>query len=351
MVLVLELLARKFWRAYLWRLRMDARLDLRTVVVGTSPDARRLVEILQASGSGFVPLGHVLPSGPDLAANRLPVLGEADLPVLGGIEELDRLVREQSVECLFVSSTAIAESDMSRVTQVARQAGVEVRVLANLPQMLTSRVAVLKVGPAIAVALRPVRLSGPQTAMKRAIDLVVASLTLLLTLPLWPVIVLAIRLDSRGPAFFHQERVTKDGRVFRMHKFRTMRTGGSTIDTTKPFFKLEADPRLTRVGVILRRLSLDELPQLWNVLTGDMSIVGPRPLPCDQVAANADLLTPRQAVPAGVTGWWQINGRSRLTPEESLRLDLFYIENWSPALDLYILLKTFGAVFRQQGAY
>jgi lipopolysaccharide/colanic/teichoic acid biosynthesis glycosyltransferase len=217
--------------------------------------------------------------------------------------------------------------------------------------MLTSRLAFLKVGAAIAVALRPVRLSGRQAAMKRIIDLAVASVALLLTLPLWPVITLAIRLDSRGPALFHQERVTKDGRIFRIHKFRTMRTGGPAFDTTRPFFKLESDPRLTRVGVLLRKLSLDELPQLWNVLTGEMSIVGPRPLPADQVAANADLLTPRQAVPAGVTGWWQINGRSGVTPEEALRLDLFYIENWSPTLDLYIMLKTFGAVVGQQGAH
>jgi lipopolysaccharide/colanic/teichoic acid biosynthesis glycosyltransferase len=240
---------------------------------------------------------------------------------------------------------------MSRVTQVARQAKVEVRVLANLPQMLTSRLALLKVGAAIAVALRPVRLSGPQAAMKRLLDLAVASAALLVSLPLWPVIVLAIRLDSRGPAFFHQERVTKDGRIFRMHKFRTMRTGDHGLDTSSPFFKLESDPRLTRVGGFLRRFSLDELPQLWNVITGEMSIVGPRPLPADQVAANSDLLSPRHIVPAGVTGWWQINGRSRVTAEEALRLDLFYIENWSPTLDLYILLKTFGAIVSRQGAY
>jgi lipopolysaccharide/colanic/teichoic acid biosynthesis glycosyltransferase len=183
-------------------------------------------------------------------------------------------------------------------------------------------------------------------------DIAVASVALILILPVWPMIALAIRLDSRGPVLFHQARVTKGGRVFRMHKFRTMLVGAtSSLETTSPFFKLESDPRLTRIGALLRRLSLDELPQLWNVLTGEMSIVGPRPLPAEQVAANADLLSPRQVVPAGVTGWWQINGRSRLTAEEALRLDLFYIENWSPTLDLYILLKTFGAVARRQGAY
>jgi exopolysaccharide biosynthesis polyprenyl glycosylphosphotransferase len=343
LVLVLELLPRRWWRAYEWRLRMDGRLALRTLVVGTSAEARRLVEILQVAASGFLPLGHVLASESTVPANRLPILGR--------IGELDRLVREHAADCVFVASTGITEADMARVTQVARQAKVEVRVLPNLPQMLTSRLAFLRVGAAIVVALRPVHLSGPQAAMKRIIDLAVASVALLVSLPLWPVIALAIRLDSRGPVLFHQERVTKNGRIFRMHKFRTMRIGDPALDTTSPFFKLESDPRLTRVGALLRRMSLDELPQLWNVLTGDMSIVGPRPLPADQVAANADLLTPRQVVPAGVTGWWQINGRSRVTPEEALRLDLFYIENWSPTLDLYILLKTFGAVTKRQGAY
>ena len=343
LVLVLELLSRRLWRSYQWRLRIDGRLALRTLVVGTSAEASRLVEVLQVADSGFIPLGQVQDSGPTVPAHRLPILGR--------VGDLDRLVREHAAECLFVASTGITEADMSRVTQVARQAEVEVRVLANLPQMLTSRLAVLKVGPAIAVALRPVRLSGPQAAVKRTIDLVVASFALVLTLPLWPVIALAIRLDSRGPALFHQERVTKDGRIFRMHKFRTMRTSSPAIDTSTPFFKLESDPRLTRVGRLLRRLSLDELPQLWNVLTGEMSIVGPRPLPADQVAAHRDLLTPRQVVPAGVTGWWQINGRSRVTAEEALRLDLFYIENWSPSLDLYVLLKTFGAVVTGRGAH
>jgi len=147
--------------------------------------------------------------------------------------------------------------------------------------------------------------------------------------------------------------VTKNGQIFRIHKFRTMQTRSPShpsCDTTRAFFKIESDPRVTRVGKILRRLSLDELPQLWNVLTGEMSLVGPRPLPADQVAANPELLAPRQVVPAGLTGWWQINGRSRLTAEEALRLDLFYIENWSPTLDLYIMLKTIGVVAGRQGA-
>ena len=344
LVLVLELLPRRWWRAYQWRLRLDGRLVFRTLIIGTSAEARRLAGILRAPATGYLPIGHVRTSGPAPSPHGLTVLGE--------IDELDRLIQEHSVECVFVASTELTAEEVSRVAQAARPDRVEVRVLANLPQMLTSRLALLKVGPAIAVALRPVRLSGRQAVMKRVLDLVVAVPVLVLSLPLWALFAVAIRLDSHGPVFFNQERVTKDGRVFRMHKFRTMRTDlHVSLDTTTPFFKLHSDPRLTRVGKFLRRFSLDELPQLWNVITGEMSLVGPRPLPADQVAANLDLMRPRQAVPAGVTGWWQINGRSLVTPEEALRLDLFYIENWSPTLDLYVLLKTFGAVVGRDGAY
>jgi exopolysaccharide biosynthesis polyprenyl glycosylphosphotransferase len=344
LVLLLELVPRRWWRAYQWRLRLDGRLALRTLVVGTSAQAARLAEILAARASGFLPVGHVRAADRDEPSSPLPVLG--------GVDELDRLVREHGAECLFVAPPEISAEDMARVVWTASREEIEVRVLADLPQTLTSRLALVKVGPAIAFALKPVRLSGRQAAAKRAFDLVVASAALLLSLPLWLAIAAWVRLDSRGPVYFHQERVTKDGRVFRMHKFRTMRAGGAALaDATRPFFKLEDDPRLTRAGGFLRRFSLDELPQFWNVLAGEMSIVGPRPLPVDQVAANLELLSARHVVPAGVTGWWQINGRSLATPEEALRLDLFYIENWSLALDLYVVLKTFGAVLGRQGAY
>jgi exopolysaccharide biosynthesis polyprenyl glycosylphosphotransferase len=344
LVLVFELLPRRWWRAYQWRLRLDGRLVLRTLIIGTSAEAIRLAGVLRAPAAGFLPIGHVRTSDPAPSSRGLPVLGE--------IGDLDRLIPEHGAECLFVASTGLTAEEVSQVAQAARSNRVEVRVLANLPQMLTSRLALLKVGPAIAVALRPVRLSGRQAVMKRALDLAVAVPVVVLSLPVWAVVAVAIRLDSRGPIFFHQERVTRDGRVFRMHKFRTMRTDlDVSLDTTTPFFKLQTDPRVTRVGTFLRRFSLDELPQLWNVITGEMSLVGPRPLPADQVAANLELLRPRHAVPAGVTGWWQINGRSRVTPEEALQLDLFYIENWSPTLDLYVLLKTFGVVAGRQGAY
>jgi lipopolysaccharide/colanic/teichoic acid biosynthesis glycosyltransferase len=154
--------------------------------------------------------------------------------------------------------------------------------------------------------------------------------------------------------FFHQKRVTRGGRTFKMHKFRTMTIGASDatdLDMSVPFFKLDQDPRITPIGHRLRKWSLDELPQLWNVICGEMSLVGPRPLPAEQVATNLELLGPRHEVSAGMTGWWQINGRSDVVPEEAVRLDTFYIENWSLTFDLYILLKTLSTVLERRGAY
>ena len=344
LALMLELLTRRGWEAYRLRLKRDGRLALRTLIVGTTGEATRLAETLKDPASGFAPIGYVGAIDPSVPANGPAVVGD--------IRDLRQLVHEHDADCFFVASTSVSAEDILQVTQAARQECTEVRVSANLSQTLTSRLALQKVGGTIALSIRPVRLTRTQVAMKRAFDVVLALTALAVTLPLWAVIAIAIRLSSPGPVFFHQERVTKGGRTFRMHKFRTMRVNADRlVDTSAPFFKLQSDPRLTRVGNVLRRLSLDELPQFWNVLKGEMSLVGPRPLPADQVAANLKLLSRRHEVPAGVTGWWQINGRSGLTPEEAIHLDQFYIENWSLALDLYIVLKTFGAVLGRKGAH
>jgi exopolysaccharide biosynthesis polyprenyl glycosylphosphotransferase len=344
--LFLELVARRVWRWYQHRMKLDGRLAFRTLIIGTNQEAVRLAATLGEPGSGFTPVGHVRPQGQPVTAGALSVLGE--------FQHVRGLIRDHAAECLFVACTCVSVEDIAQVAQVARQEGAEVRLSANLAHTLTSRLAVQQIGPVIALSLRPVRLTGTQVALKRAFDLIVASIILILSLPLWLVAAAAIRLTSPGPVFFHQERVTKGGRRFTMHKFRTMRISDdylASLDLTRPFFKLGNDPRVTRVGSHLRRLSIDELPQLWNIIKGEMSLVGPRPLPAEQVAANGDLLGPRHEVPAGMTGWWQVRGRSRVTPEEALTLDQFYVENWSLTLDMYILLKTFRVVLQRDGAY
>jgi lipopolysaccharide/colanic/teichoic acid biosynthesis glycosyltransferase len=184
-------------------------------------------------------------------------------------------------------------------------------------------------------------------------DIALGSVAALITLPIIGAIALAIKLTSPGPVLFRQERTTKHGKTFRIVKFRTMEVDAelSVDDTTAAFFKIANDPRLTKVGRFIRPLSLDELPQLWNVLRGDMSLVGPRPLPVEQVEAHKELLDPRHEVPAGMTGWWQVNGRSDLPAEEAVVFDRFYIENWSIGLDLRILVETIGVLFDRRGAY
>jgi exopolysaccharide biosynthesis polyprenyl glycosylphosphotransferase len=344
LAVVLELLVRRVWRLYLHRRKLDGRLALRTLIIGSTGEAVRLAMTLTAPGSGFLPLGYVQPHGATEAGDTLPVLG--------GIERLRELVVEQSVDCLFVASSLVDTDAIEVVSQAARHHGIHVLVSANMTHVLSSRLALQQIGSVIALSLRPVRLTSRQALAKRAFDLVVGSALLLATLPFWLVAAITIRLSSPGPVFFHQERVTKGGRTFRMHKFRTMRVGPvAGLDTSVPFFKLDQDPRITPIGHLLRKWSLDELPQLWNVIKGEMSLIGPRPLPTEQVAANVELLGPRHEMPAGMTGWWQINGRSDVAPEQAVRLDAFYIENWSLTFDLYIILKTISTVIERKGAY
>ena len=347
--LLLELSVRRLVRWRLRRLRHEGPLSLRTLLIGTNDEARELADSLVPS-LGFGAIGCV-----ETSANNHSWNGS--LPILGNVQDLEQTIRRQGAECLFVASTSVTPSEMLDIYRAGRRTGVEMRISANLPQILTSRLTVQPIGKVMAVSVRPARLSGAQALLKRFFDLAASTLGLVVSLPFLALIGVAVRLTSRGPVLFSQTRVTQGGREFTMHKFRTMipdadRAGEvPQAQLAQPFFKMAEDPRLTKVGRILRTFSLDELPQLWNVLRGDMSLVGPRPLRAEQVAADPEALSPRHEVRAGMTGWWQIHGRNDLSYEEALRLDVFYIENWSLGLDLYILLKTVGAIVRRRGAY
>lgn len=347
--LFLELVVRRLAR---WHVRKQKRLgplSLRTLIAGTNDEAATIATALSAPGGGFVPIGFVT-SASSYATNP-------GLPLLGAIDDLEELIRRRAVECVFVASTATSADDVYRIFQSCRKADIEMRLSANAPEVLTSRVSIQQVESLMMLAVRPVQLTRSQSALKRAFDFSIASLAMILLAPLMAAIALAIKLTSRGPVVFRQDRVSKGERPFTMYKFRTMimdqerALEGRLIDLTQPFFKMPHDPRLTPVGRLLRSFSLDELPQLWNVLRGDMSLVGPRPLPLEQVTANHDLLQPRHEVRAGLTGWWQVSGRSEVDVEQALKMDMFYIENWSLSLDVYILLKTAAAVIARRGAY
>jgi len=220
-------------------------------------------------------------------------------------------------------------------------------------------VSVRPVGALSLLQVTEPKFSGASKLLKAAFDRTLAAFALLLLSPALLVISVCIKLDSRGPVFFGQIRSGLGGRRFRLLKFRSMVPTAEQllIELTDAnegaglLFKIRRDPRVTRVGRLLRRLSLDELPQLWNVLTGHMSLVGPRPPLPSEVEGYGDDVRRRLLVKPGLTGLWQVSGRSDLSWEESVRLDLYYVENWSFSMDLSIMLRTAGAVVAGRGAY
>ena len=346
---VLEVTARRVVRAYVTRSQTRESLALRTLVIGRQDEASDLLRSLSNPGSGFIPLGFVDVTSPRIAADGLSPIER--------VARLRFLIRHYRPDCVFIASPTVGTRQMLAVMQAARQEGVLVRVYTHLSGILASRVAVQHLGRGgVALTVKPAGLSASQRIVKRTMDLVVATLALIVASPILLVTALLVRITSGSPVLFSQERVTEGNRTFRILKFRTMAIDADdeedgAPDTSTPFFKAKGDPRTTKVGRWLRTLSLDELPQLFNVLLGDMSLVGPRPLPAEQVSANIELLGPRHEVRAGITGWWQIHGRSDLDHEDAIRMDHFYIENWSPSLDIYILVRTVGALLRRQGAY
>jgi exopolysaccharide biosynthesis polyprenyl glycosylphosphotransferase len=348
--LVLELTSRMLVRRHVARLRTRDSLMLRTLLIGNREQVNEPMEALGKRGSGFLPLGWV-----DAMS---PLLASTDVSTMERVKRLRLVFRHYRPDCIFMASTTIGPRQMFAVMQAARQEGVAVRIYTHLSGVWVSRLTAQPFGSeGVALTVKPAGLSTSQRFIKRGMDLVLASIGLILISPILLLAAIAIRVTSGSPVFFRQQRVTEGARTFVMYKFRTMTNGSehgareNGIDTSVPFFKIKADSRLTKVGKVLRRWSIDELPQLFNVFLGDMSLVGPRPLPAEQVSANIELLGPRHEVRSGITGWWQIQGRSDLDHEEAIRMDHFYIENWSPALDAYILLRTVGALFTRRGAY
>ena len=350
--LLLVFATRQLWHKYMWHVRKRGDLAYRTLIVGANEEAARIGQVLSTGGSGFQPVGFVRTGGDNPAWDGLPVVGSVD--------DLGSAIEGNGVECVFVASSAVGPELMKTVIKNLRRQDVEVRVSANMTEILSSRLTVQPVGELLALSLRPARLSGGQALMKRTFDLVLATVAIVLTSPVWLVSILLIRLSSRGPIFYRQERIGREGRPFRMIKFRTMVQGADQLvreleerqDGDGPLFKIRNDHRITRVGRWLRKWSVDELPQLLNVLKGEMSLVGPRPMPAifDE-SYYADWHRGRLEVPPGITGLWQVSGRSDMTWDECVRLDLFYIENWSIAYDLFILAKTIPAVFSHRGAF
>jgi len=325
-----------------------------TLVVGTGREGRLIAKRLQQHPEfGLRVVGFV---GSEVGAS---VQGFDELRVLGSVEDLPWLVRERHVARVVVGFIDEGHRVMLRQIRELNACGVQVDIVPRFPELIGPEVDLHTAGGITLWSLRPFRLSRSSRGFKRAADLVASAGGLILLAPLFAVVALAIKLDSRGPVFFRQERILDSRRTFRMWKFRTM---VADADRRKhevahlnvhaqdggdgKMFKIAGDPRITRVGRLLRRYSVDELPQLLNVLVGEMSLVGPRPLIPEEHLHVTAWRRRRLDLKPGVTGLWQVNGRSKLPFEEMVALDYRYVTNWSPWLDLGLLLRTVPLVLR-----
>jgi exopolysaccharide biosynthesis polyprenyl glycosylphosphotransferase len=326
--LVLALSVRRLWHWRVRRTRLEGKLTFRTLIVGSNMEAERLAATMQTKELGFLPVGFVTGGTDELRPE--------DPRVVGPVRRIRELIRETKADCLFVASSSVTPEDVVQIMKARRLENVEVRFTANLPTVLSSRLAPQTIGGVMTLSVNVLQLTRFQAAAKRACDVVVSALGLLALLPLLAVVAVAIKATSKGPVVFRQERI--DG----------LRDQN---EADGPLFKLRQDPRVTRVGAVLRRYSIDELPQLWNVLKGEMSLVGPRPPLAGEVALYEEWQHDRLEVRPGITGLWQVSGRSELSFEDYVRLDLFYVENWSIAYDLFILSKTVPLLVSTRGAY
>jgi exopolysaccharide biosynthesis polyprenyl glycosylphosphotransferase len=282
-----------------------------------------------------------------------------ELRSLGTLDDLEGVLRGQRIDEVIIADPDFPQTDAVELVDQCHRSGVRVRIAPSTMEILIHRAEFVPGQSVPLFELSPPVFEGVDFALKRTFDVIGATLLLVLLSPLLLAIMLAVRLSSRGPVVFHSTRRGIGQRPFRCLKFRTMHTDAEQRqadleelnEATGALFKIREDPRLTPVGRLLRRFSLDELPQLVNVLRGEMSLVGPRPLPERDYEMLEDWHRKRYLVLPGITGLWQVSGRSELDFDDLVHLDFIYLERWSLALDLTILLKTIPAVLSQRGAY
>ncbi|MCP4362308.1 MAG: sugar transferase [Chloroflexi bacterium] len=288
-----------------------------------------------------------------------PAKREQGLSILGRLEDVRQVVEQYNINDVVISLPQRAYGKVNKLVLELHSLPVQVRVVPDYFSLALYRASVDDFGGVPMINLRDPALNDVQRFTKRLFDLMITGFTTLILLPLLGLISLLIKLDSPGPAIFRQQRVGENGRVFNMYKFRTMvpdadKQLAKLMEVNSQgqlLFKRPNDPRVTRVGRFLRRTSLDEIPQLFNVLKGDMSLVGPRPELPWLVENYALWQRKRFAVPQGMTGWWQVNGRSENPMHLNTDDDLHYVQNYSLWMDIYILLKTPWVVMRGKGAY
>jgi exopolysaccharide biosynthesis polyprenyl glycosylphosphotransferase len=350
------LLERLIWRAWLLHRRAAGAYSARVLLVGSPESVANLArELKTATGAGFSPVGACLPSSAYGTASNAPVVPGTDVPVVGNFDTVIGAMNEYGADTVVIASADdISATEVKRISW-ALEAGRQHLVLApGIMDIAGPRMHIRPVAGLPLIHVETPMFSQGQRVTKRAVDLIASTFGIIVLSPLLLVLAVIVRLTSEGPILFKQERVGRNGHRFHMIKFRSM-----VIDAEQQLaelraqqaelgnevlFKMRDDPRITKVGKVMRKFSLDELPQLFNVFAGSMSLIGPRPPLPAEVEQYADHVHRRFLMKPGITGPWQVGGRSTLSWEESVRLDLSYVENWSLANDILILFKTVKVV-------
>lgn len=352
---VLVSISRFTMRRIAYRLRRQGYLTSRTLIIGTNDEAHAIaLQFESTPTAGAQLVGFVddsVPVGTKVAVKHA---------VVSTLEQLPSTAKTLNIAEIIVSTSALSREDLIRVFQMFGQSpDVELRLSAGLFEIFTTGVHVREIGSVPVLSMKKFRLNGVETAIKTLTDYGLTLLGIILLSPLFLAIALLIRRDSPGPIFYRRRVLGRGDKLFDAFKFRTMYTDGDAILAEHPELeqelhknhKLKVDPRITPIGHVLRRYSLDELPQLFNVLRGEMSLVGPRMITPAEVDMYGKWRMNLMSVKPGLTGLWQVSGRSDINYQERVRLDMYYIRNYTIWLDLQILLETIPAVLRGRGAY
>ncbi|MDQ4075346.1 MAG: sugar transferase [Chloroflexota bacterium] len=325
----------------------------RVLIVGGGEMGRTLMRhIVAQPNMGYEVIGFV----DDDPARQYDI---GRFKALGYTDQIPYLVRQHDVDKVIITLPWQYQRKIIQILEHCEQQAIQSRIVPDLFQLSLTRVTLDEIRGVPLIAMKEPALKGANLALKRFVDVAISGVVLLLFSPLLLLIALAIKVESPGSVLYKQSRVGRGGKLFTIYKFRSMRNGAdrevellATLNEADgPLFKIRNDPRVTRVGKIIRKFSLDELPQLLNVLKGDMSLIGPRPALPNEVAQYQEWHRKRLEAAPGLTGLWQVSGRSDVTFDEMMLLDIYYTEQWSPMLDTMILLKTIPTVLFQRGAY
>ncbi len=323
------------------------------LIVGTDASALKIARLFSANDKWGIKIVGLLTGNSEETETKV-----GGFDVLGRMDDLFPILEKRVVDCVVLAQDAGSEEERRNLALRCHVVGVDFIPDVSAFVKKVSPVSLESTEDCSFLVFKTVWRRPEMLCAKRLIDLVASAVAIVLCVPFWIIIPILIEMDSPGPAFYVQERVGKNGRLFPMYKFRSMVNGADKMqhlvmhlnEMDGPVFKIKADPRLTRIGKFLRRTSLDELPQLFNVFNGTMSLVGPRPPILSEVFHYHPWQRKRLSVTPGVTCLWQVTGRNEIRFDEWMKLDIQYIENWSPALDIKILLRTIKAVIERMGA-